>query len=205
MRRILATVLLALSAVVGLPGASHAGGPTSVLITQPGVSAGALYYDDEAYDALLTLLPSDETQGTSEPPGGGGADYTLTWMIHDVMPWRYDRVHVARDGTAWVSTTFTEGGTGGWERFKGGAELAGSLGGAVGDPTAPEVVSIAPEVTTPTPAPTSSQAGASAPWVSLTGWRWVVPGVALGLLAGVMGARRRVDHEPRQVLLTSDS
>lgn len=206
MRRILATVLLALSAVVGLPGASHAGGPTSVLITQPGASAGALYYDDAAYDALLTLLPSEETRGTSEPPGAGGADYNLTWMVHDVMPWRFDRVHVARDGTAWVSTTFTEGAVGGWEPSKGGAELAGILAGAVGDPTAPEVVSIAPEVTTPTPAtPTSpSQAEASASWVSLSGWRWVVPGVVLGLLAGVVGARRR-DHEPRQVLLTSDS
>lgn len=203
MRRILAIVLLALSAVVGLPGGSHAGGPTSVLITQPGVSAGALYYDDAAYDALLALLPSEETRGKELPPGGG-ADYTLTWMVHDVMPWRFDRVNVARDGTAWVSTTFTEGGTGGWEPFTGGAELADILAGAVGDPSAPEVVSIAPEDTTPAPA-ASSRAEASAPWVSLTGWRWVVPGVVLGLLAGVVGARRRVDHEPRQVLLTSDS
>ena len=63
MRRILAVAVLALAAAVGLPAASHAGGPTSVLITQPGQSAGALYYDDAAYDALLGLLPADETRG----------------------------------------------------------------------------------------------------------------------------------------------
>ena len=39
MRRILAIALLALTAVAGLPGTAHAGGPTSVLVTQPGVAA----------------------------------------------------------------------------------------------------------------------------------------------------------------------
>ena len=102
MRRILAVAVLALAAAVGLPAASHAGGPTSVLITQPGQSAGALYYDDAAYDALLGLLPADETRGEPLAPGGAGDDYNLTWMVHDVMPWRFDRVHVAPDGTAWV-------------------------------------------------------------------------------------------------------
>ena len=44
MRRIIATVLVALSAAIGVPGAAHAGGPTSVLVTQPGQDASALYY-----------------------------------------------------------------------------------------------------------------------------------------------------------------
>ena len=61
MRRILAIALLALTAVAGLPGTAHAGGPTSVLVTQPGVAAAGLYFSDEAYDALASLLPSDET------------------------------------------------------------------------------------------------------------------------------------------------
>jgi hypothetical protein len=206
MRRILATVLLTLSAVIGLPAAAHAGGPTSVLITQPGVSAGALYFNDEAYDALLGLLPSEETRGTSEPPAGG-VDYNLTWMIHDVEPWRFDRVRVAQDGKAWASTTLStdsSDSSGGWAPVDDPKGLAGILTGVLAEGGSPEVVSLAPEVTEPSAAPaTPDETGSS--WFSLTGWRWVVPGVLLGLLAGVVTARRNVDREPRQVLLTSDS
>ena len=126
MRRILAVAVLALAAAVGLPAASQAGGPTSVLITQPGQSAGALYYDDAAYDALLGLLPADETRGEPLAPGGG-VDYNLTWLVHDVMPWRFDRVHVAADGTAWVSTTFSGRGLG---RLGGGRRGRGARGPA---------------------------------------------------------------------------
>ena len=80
MRRILAIALLALTAVTGLPATAHAGGPTSVLVTQPGVTAAGLYYSDEAYDALLALLPADETRGEAQPPGGG-VSYNLTWLV----------------------------------------------------------------------------------------------------------------------------
>src|SRR6478609_793652 len=141
MRRILVAVVLALAAAVGLPTASQAGGPTSVLITRPGQSAGALYYDDAAYDALLGLLPADETRGEPLAPGGG-VDYNLTWMVHDVMPWRFDRVHVAPDGTAWVMTTFSAGDAGGWAEVDQPEELAAVLGQVLDDSVAPEVVSI---------------------------------------------------------------
>jgi hypothetical protein len=203
MRRILATVLLTLSAIIGLPGAAHAGGPTSVLITQPGQDAGALYYDDAAYDALLELLPASETKGKSQPPDGG-VYYNLTWMVHDVMPWRFDHVRIDADGTAWVSTTFSAESAAGWEPVDAGKDLSALLTGVLSESAAPEVVSLTPRATQPDPTPASADE-ADPSWFALTGWRWVVPGALLGLLAGVAVARRRVDDEPRQVLLTSDS
>src|SRR6478609_11378035 len=204
MRRILAVAVLALAAAVGLPAASHAGGPTSVLITQPGQSAGALYYDDAAYDALLGLLPADETRGKPLAPGGAGDDYNLTWMVHDVMPWRFDRVHVAPDGTAWVMTTFSAEGDGGWAEVDQPEELAAVLTQVLDDSVAPEVVSI-PAGATPAPAPAPAPAEPGTAWFSLAGWRWVVPGVLMGLVVGAVAARRSRDEEPRQVLISSEA
>jgi hypothetical protein len=204
MRRILAVAVLALAAAVGLPAASQAGGPTSVLITQPGQSAGALYYDDAAYDALLGLLPADATRGKPLAPGGAGADYTLTWMVHDVMPWRFDRVHLAPDGTAWVMTTFTAEDTGGWAQVDQPDELAALLTQVLDDSAAPEVVSI-PADTTAVAAPAPAPAEPDPARLSLTGWRWVVPGVLLGLVVGAVAARRHRDDEPRQVLISSEA
>ncbi|MGF9761086.1 hypothetical protein AAII07_38455 [Microvirga sp. 0TCS3.31] len=203
MRRILAVAVLALAATVGLPAASQAGGPTSVLITQPGQSAGALYYDDAAYDALLGLLPTDETRGEPLAPGGG-AHYNLTWLVHDVMPWRFDRVQVAADGTAWVSTTFSAEDSGGWVRVAEADELSALLTQVLDDSAAPEVVSI-PAGTTPAAAPAPAPAEPGTAWFSLTGWRWVVPGVLLGLAVGAVAARRPRDGEPRRVLVSSEA
>ena len=47
-------LVAALAVVLGLPSATHAGGPTSVLITQPGDSAAALYHTDSRYAAVRT-------------------------------------------------------------------------------------------------------------------------------------------------------
>ena len=203
MRRILAVAVLALAAAVGLPAASQAGGPTSVLITQPGQSAGALYYDDAAYDALLGLLPAEETRGESLAPGGG-VDYNLTWLMHDVMPWRFDRVHVTTDGAAWVSTTFSAEHSGEWVEVPRSAQLTALLTQVLDDSAAPEVVSI-PADTSAAAAPATAPAEPEPAWFSLTGWRWVVPGVLLGLLVGAVAARRHRDEEPRQVLISSEA
>nr|WP_300052192.1 hypothetical protein [uncultured Nocardioides sp.] len=203
MRRILAVAVLALAAAVGLPAASQAGGPTSVLITQPGQSAGALYYDDAAYDALLGLLPADETRGEALAPGGG-SDYTLTWLVHDVMPWRFDRVHVTRDGSAWVSTTFSAEDTSGWVEVAASDELVALLTQVLDDSVAPEVVPV-PADAGPAPAPGPASGEPETAWFSLTGWRWVVPGVLLGLVVGGVAARRTRDEEPRQVLISSEA
>ena len=201
MRRVLATVVLVLSAVVGLPATAHAGGPTSVLITHVGVSAGALYFTDEAYDDLAALLPDAETKGGAEP--AGGIDYNLTWLIHDVSIWRYDRVRVTRDGTAWVSTSFTNDAPAGWQEVVASAKLVQILD-AVQSDTAVDAVSLVPDAEPASTRPAATPAdGPDAAWFALTGWRWVVPGALLGLLVGVAAARvrRTQDEEPRRVLV----
>ncbi len=212
MRRILAVVVLALASAVGLPAAAKAGGPTSVLVTQPGQAAGALYHDDAAYDALLELLPAGETRGKPLPPGARGTDYTLTWLIHDVEPWRWDRIRIDGDGNAWVATVMTAGATPGWEPLGPPHDdaLAQLLAGVLADSAAPTVVSVPTGVS---PAPASPEvappvADADPTWFSLTGWRWALPGALLGLAAGavVAGATRRGrDPEPRQLLVSSEA
>ncbi len=204
MRRILAIAVLALAAATGLPATAHAGGPTSVLLTQPGVSAAGLYYTDEAYDDLLRLLPTDETRGKELPPGGG-VDYSLTWMVHDFMPWRFDHVSVHGDGTAWVATTFSTDASAGWQPVDRGTELADLLTAVLADGAAPDPVS-GSEATAARTAPTTPPAGirtvTETEWFSLSGWRWVVPGALAGLLVGVAAARRRTEvDEPRRELV----
>lgn len=204
MRRILATVVLALAAALGLPAASDAGGATSVLITQPGSDAGALYVSDAAYDALLGLLPVDETRGKQVPPGESVADYNLTWLVHDVMPWRFDRVAVFDDGTAWVSTTFTEGAAAGWAPLPSAKKITGILDGVLDGSSAPSVVTIPAEMTPEVVPPAAAEEPRPAR-LSLAGWRWAVPGVLVGLVIGAVAARRPRDTEPRQVLISSEA
>ncbi|CUR59682.1 exported hypothetical protein [metagenome] len=208
MRRTLAIVVLALSAPVGLPGTSHAGGPTSVLVTQVGTGAGGLYYSDEAYDALVRLLPDGVTTGKAQPPGYSGADYNLTWMIHDVTPWRWDRIHVDGD-TAWVSTTVTSDAAGQWRELGPAEPLVGLLDRVVQRGGGPAIVSVpaedaavdaAAEVPAGQPATPSDD---DSSWFSLSGWRWLVPGALLGLLVGAAAAHRRGDEEPRRVLVSA--
>jgi hypothetical protein len=199
MRRILAVALLALAAGTGLPATAHAGGPTSVLVTQPGVSAAGLYYTDEAYDELLGLLPTGETRGKELPPGGGVA-YSLTWMVHDVMPWRFDRVSVHGDGTAWVATTFSADATTRWQPVGEGTELFDLLNAVLADGGPPGPVSETMAASVPA---AETRTVTETEWFSLSGWRWVVPGAVLGLLVGVAAARVRRTRadEPRQVLV----
>lgn len=206
MRRILAVVVLALSALVGLPATSHAGGPTSVLVSHVGIGAGGLYYSDEAYDALVRLLPDGATTGRSAPPGGySGADYNLTWLVHDVTPWRWDRVHVSGD-TAWVSTTMTSDAAGQWRELGPADELVGLLDGIVQEGGGPSVVSLpsgSAAEEAPAARPASVPPADDPSWVSLSGWRWLVPGALLGVLVGVAAGRRRGEEEPRRVLISS--
>ncbi|MCW2834474.1 MAG: hypothetical protein JWN68_2427 [Nocardioides sp.] len=206
MRRSFAIAVLALWALVGPPGPAHAGGPTSVLISQPGTGqVTGLYTGTEEYAELEGLLTSS-TEASEDPPGSGGTRYTMTWMIHDVSPWRIDSVHIAPDGTASVSTTFVNDAEpvgvatseSAWRAVTDGEQLAALLDRlfaespvAAAPPVSEEVPTAAPAVRTP----------AETRWFTLTGWRWVVPGVVTGLAIGLLASRGQAPTEPRRELL----
>jgi hypothetical protein len=203
MRRTLAVVVVALWALIGLSGTVHAGGPTSVLITQPATGeATALYYSSGAYADLERLLAGSAAKDpTSEPPdGSGGASYNLTWMIHDVQPWRTDTVQITGDGAAYVTTTFVSesalGEEASWREVARPRELAAILD-QVFSGVATKAAPLPAIVTELDAAP----AGPDERWFSLTGWRWVVPGALGGLLVGLVATRRRVPGESRRALI----
>ena len=207
MRRTVAVVVVALWALIGLPGTVHAGGPTSVLITQPATGeATALYYSSGAYADLERLLAeSDVRDSTAEPlSGSGGTTYNLTWMIHDVQPWRTDTVQITGDGAAYVATTLmSDSALGEQESLREVArprELVAVLEqvfSGVAAKSAPLPAIDREPLTEADAAPASS----GERWFSLTGWRWVVPGVMGGLLVGLVATRRRVPGEPRRALI----
>ncbi|MET8244842.1 hypothetical protein ABZV31_10730 [Streptomyces sp. NPDC005202] len=86
-----------------------AGGPTSVLVTSPGSGeATALYFSDEKYSELEQLLGQAGTGSRDTPPEAdlvNARQINVTWLAHDISPWRLDRVFPATSGDAvWIHT-----------------------------------------------------------------------------------------------------
>ncbi|MFD5698978.1 hypothetical protein [Streptomyces lasiicapitis] len=115
-------VLLAL--LLCAPQAS-AGGPTSVLLTSPESAETASLYNGRGKYAELETLLGPTTKGESEqPPGlslGTTRQINVTWLAHDVTPWRVDRVYpepsAAKGAAIWIhTTTDTETMSGYWHR-----------------------------------------------------------------------------------------
>jgi hypothetical protein len=121
-------------------------------------------------------------------------------MVHDYMPWRFDHVSVHGDGTAWVATTFSADATAGWQPVDEGTELFDLLNVVLADGEAHGLISETMAASVPA---AETRTVTETEWFSLSGWRWVVPGALLGLLAGVAAARVRRAHadEPRRVLV----
>ncbi|MDG5803234.1 hypothetical protein P9869_11275 [Streptomyces ossamyceticus] len=158
LRRLAATVgalltalLTALALVLlGAP-PSAAGGPTSVLLASPtSQRTASLYGTDKAYirlQKLVGLVGSGLDGGRRKPPIpeeelGEASDemINVTWMIHDVSPWRVDRVYPSLPGLkdVWIHTTVSVGGLGTdaaaesrgvWHKAKDSEELRQMLTG----------------------------------------------------------------------------
>jgi hypothetical protein len=115
MRRTVTLIVLTLAALLGGLAPASAGGPTSVLLSVPGEGrTAALYYTDPAYDELARAVGAGRALdgATAAPDGHDDArvPVTVTWLIHDVTPWRVDQVYVHDDGSTWVATRMSPGG-----------------------------------------------------------------------------------------------
>lgn len=218
MPRVLLALLLSVAAPLAVATPAVAGGPTSVLLTNPGAeTAAGLYYSDPRYAELEGLLHGADAAVESSASGPGAAPaLTLTWLIHDVTIWRVDRLALDGSGEAWVSTTSEwdgqglEATSGAWHRLQDGdriRQIVASIGLLGGDPDPQAAASSA---TAREAADDAGAAGAApAPpvvreetrWFSLTGWRWAVPGLLLGLLVAGFARRRRPAGVPRQELV----
>ncbi|MET9233391.1 hypothetical protein ABZW58_03130 [Streptomyces cellulosae] len=199
-----------------------AGGPTSVLIVSATTGKTAsLYYADKRYTELERLLGPMHQGTRTEPPRlatASGQQINVTWMIHDVTPWRVDQIALP-DGSqdAWIhtSTRITDGGDGAWHPAKQPARLRALLAqlgvtatGAsapAAQPAPREDLHMAPA---PAAAPTTDDGSDGALW-----WG-AVPGLAAGAVlalvlrpyalrgaAAVRDRRNRGDDGPRRQLL----
>ncbi|SPF02359.1 hypothetical protein [Streptomyces sp. MA5143a] len=220
-RRLVATVgalltalLTALALVLlGAP-PSAAGGPTSVLLASPtSRRTASLYSTDKAYIRLQELMgPAafglDGGRGKPPMPEEELAEASddminVTWMIHDVSPWRMDRVYPSLPSTkdVWIHTTTSAGdpGTdaaaeshGVWHKAKDSEELrqvltwlgvlgeesAGTARGELPSPPAPGTAGAGSDATNEGDAGSASEAGLA------DQARWAIPALALGAALG---------------------
>ncbi|WP_323101531.1 hypothetical protein [Intrasporangium sp. YIM S08009] len=102
-------VTAGLAVLVAAAAPASAGGPTSVLVVDyDGARAGAALTGSAAYaDLEKALSPYDPPRGDRTAPASFmGTSLRLTWLIHDVTPWRVDAVTLDGDDV-WVETTMS--------------------------------------------------------------------------------------------------
>jgi hypothetical protein len=137
-----------------------AGGPTSVLLSAPGLGKTAsLYTGDTRYVALSEYVGAFSTPGAGTEGSGGPGDHavgdhvSLTWLIHDVTVWRVDRIYVDAPGGPWIASQVSMGESiwdapVTWHRAtqpKALVQLLGSLGLVTGTSPARPGVSTTPD------------------------------------------------------------
>ncbi|MGW4199462.1 hypothetical protein [Streptomyces sp. NPDC004726] len=220
--------VLALGLVLA-PGAM-AGGPTSVLLVTPSTDKTAsLHYSQKEYSTLLGLLESEQPKGRPQPPAGlelndQPRQINVTWLIHDVTPWRLDRIYLSTNpGVVWIHTAMpddvaklhtTEGV---WHRAKQPLQLAQLLDtlGLTPKRATADRSGVTPAAPTFEPAQGQEQAAgpeqkpdqqdeslgtvaktASASSDAATNWWWAIPGLITGAVLALL-LRPRVSRLPR--------
>lgn len=201
---ILRALIAAAVSVVALAAPASAGGPTSAILSVPGEGKTAsLYYTDEEYAALARLIGAEGlgVPGSTDDSGQShesGAGVTVTWLIHDVEPWRVDRIYPNAEGGPWVATQVTDSETGSiwdspvvWHQPTSGKELSMLLDqlleGKAAAP-APSVPDTEPPAAAPAAAPAASAATVSGAW-------WALGGLAGGVLLTLGFVRLRAGRE----------
>ncbi len=221
MHRIRASLIVAVLLVVSLtwfePAA--AGGPTSALLSVPGEGkTTSLYYTDPEYDALASLVGIDSAAGTGQVDPSGQVDrtgldhangpgVTVTWLIHDVTPWRVDHIYPEGNGAPWIATQIV--GDDGrpiwdspvvWHQPESGAELMtllDKLGMGEAAREADGFSGVAGAAVPPPAEPASDEPTAAEP-SGIAGTWWALGGLVVGVLATLLGTRlrRRTASEP---------
>ncbi|MEU6255966.1 hypothetical protein [Streptomyces sp. NPDC047043] len=208
--RELAALMGVLAATLALMvwGASSAsaGGPTSVLVTSPSSGeASALYYSDGEYAQLQRLLGPPGTGTREKPPGpdlAGARQINVTWLAHDISPWRMDRVFPvdSRTGAVWIHTAANvpDNLDGYWHRAGNPAQLRTLLKklGVMGKASDDGYVGIFPApwqsegtdaAATPDAETKKVTAGSSAAGTDDgTDWWWALPGAGAGALLALV-------------------
>jgi hypothetical protein len=196
-----------------------AGGPTSALLSVPGQGRTAsLYYTEPAYDALADLVGVTSASGTgtdssSADPGLSSPGVTITWLIHDVEPWRVDRVYPNPKGDPWIATQLA-GESGSiwessvvWHQAENGDRLlallddlgVGKAARAADDFSGVAGAAVPPPAEQSGSGPVSAKPAATASDGVAGGW-WALAGLVVGVLATLTlpRLRRRIprDAEP---------
>jgi hypothetical protein len=155
-------------------------------------------------------MDSNNVTGTGDADQSGrshanGPGVTVTWLIHDVTPWRVDHIYPQGDGAPWIATQVAIGEAEAiwdspvvWHQPKSGAELmalleklgvgeaareAGGFSGVAGAQVAPPS-----EATADQPAPTEP--------ASVAGVWWALGGLVAGVAATLLGTRLRRSKTP---------
>ncbi|MFE3248610.1 hypothetical protein [Streptomyces sp. NPDC059209] len=195
------SALLAVTALTwGFAPSAVAGGPTSVLITSPeSAETAALYNSDEEYEALSKQLGGERTgalpEGRKKRPGSldsamGSRQINVTWMVHDVQPWRLDRVYPSADTSEiWIHTTTDMRGkeTGVWHQAEQPAALRALLKkiGVMGEKTAQGAGPAVPPAggTDETEEREETAGGTDG---GADGWWWAIPALGAGMVLGLV-------------------
>ena len=205
-RLILALVALLLAAVgwSSTAGTAYAGGPTSVLLVNPGAGrAAALYHFSVDYQRLVDAInaygsdlgSTDRPESVSENANDA---YRLTWLIHDVNIWRVDRIYTTADDGLWLETVVDETGgdpfarSGRWHRVVNPEALSAVLSNAgLTDGPALEV-----ETAAASTVPSDTGAGPIATAAGIAG----IAGILLGAAGAVLFRRARATGRDRVLL-----
>ena len=181
-----------------------------LLVSPESTETASLYYSDKEYGELEQLLGAPGTGTRDKPPEAGltaARQINVTWMLHDVTPWRLDRVFPADDGQdVWIHTAAnldrTTNGT--WHRADRPAPLRALLKklGLMGKPTGGGSAAIFPpawevygtddgardsaEAATKAPPSAEASRAQSSESGDGTDWWWSVPGAAAGAVLALV-------------------
>jgi hypothetical protein len=215
---ILAGLVLALTWLWWAASPASAGGPTSVIMVNPGTGrAAALHTTNPRYMQLVkTLSAYDPPTGSPARPASvsdcSQCEIRLTWLIHDMRIWRIDRVHLTSDDGVWIHTVADESGErdlfdqpGQWQRPYDQATLIALLSASgVISPAAADAANRQPVSVSPQPAVGDANlakvaGGALGLPVGLVAAGAAVVGMAAGLGLAWLIRRSRSDRDRFQL------